>query len=97
MINILSLPFEYKQHQYKALVAIKKYLNHKEYRITIMNGELEKKFFGHHIIIEKSGRFIADRGAEDGDIQGLQDAIIQALTDHYEKLMVYEKGKFCNN
>ncbi len=48
MINILSLPFEYKEHQYKALVAIKKYLDHKEYRITIMNGELEKNLRTSH-------------------------------------------------
>lgn len=53
MTDILSLPFEYKQRTYTALIAVKKDKDHKEYRVTITNGELEKLLFGHHIIIEK--------------------------------------------
>jgi hypothetical protein len=52
---MFTLPFEYNGSNYSALVHEKYLANGKQYRITIMNGELEQLLFGNHILIEKDG------------------------------------------
>lgn len=59
---MFSITFKYKKSQYQALIrVIKEREQEKEYRVTIMNGELEMLLYGNHVLIEKNGRI---------DIQG---------------------------
>lgn len=52
---MFTISFNYDGNTYSALVHEKYSLNAKQYRITIMNGELEQLLFGNHILIEKDG------------------------------------------
>ena len=52
---MFTLPFEYNGKNYSALVQEKFLENGKEYRLTIMNGELESLLFGNHILVERNG------------------------------------------
>jgi hypothetical protein len=57
-MTMFSINFKYRNAHYKALIRVieptgKK---EKEYRITIMNGELEVLLYGNHILVEKNGK-----------------------------------------
>jgi hypothetical protein len=55
MGQILSLKFLYEEKEYYSLLRVKEKGNLKEYHITIMNGELESRLFGNHILTEADG------------------------------------------
>lgn len=82
MNNIITISFDYNRRVYAALVSIKKRPERTEYRITIMNGELEKLFFGHHILVENDGYFITDNRIENVAIKHLRETIIMALKNY---------------
>lgn len=54
-MKIATLTFEYNGTNYAALVNEKPLESGKEYRVTVMNGELEKLLYGDHVITEKNG------------------------------------------
>jgi len=57
MKKMFSISFNYRKSQYEALIrVIKEKDDRREYRITVMNGELEVLLFGHHMLIEENGR-----------------------------------------
>ena len=81
MIKLLSLEFEYQTAFYYALIRVKEGA-HREYHITVMNGELERLLYGNHIILEVNGRLQVDLPAEQ-NLQGrLKLAIAQALREY---------------
>ena len=57
-MTMFSISFKYKKSQYQALIRVIKEREEgeKEYRVTIMNGELEMLLYGNHILTEKNGR-----------------------------------------
>jgi hypothetical protein len=59
MAQILSIEFEYGQKLYFALVRIKD-KPPTEYHVTIMNGSLEQRLYGHHVFIEEDGELVMD-------------------------------------
>jgi hypothetical protein len=81
--SIISIEFEYRQKTYFALVRIKDKLPI-EYHVTIMNGPLEQRFYGHHIFIEEDGAFITDPLPENETGQ-LRHAVGMGLAKHYNK------------
>ncbi|OQP62252.1 hypothetical protein [Niastella populi] len=83
MIQIISIEFEYRQKTYYALVRIKE-RNTTEYHITIMNGPLEQKLYGHHVFIEEDGEFLLDP-IPDKECSELRQAVGRALCEHYNK------------
>jgi len=57
---MFSIKFEFRAHEYCALVRIKEKETKTEYHITVMNGELEKLLYGNHVLIPESGLFKSD-------------------------------------
>jgi lipopolysaccharide export LptBFGC system permease protein LptF len=85
MTPIISIEFEYRQKTYFALVRIKEQKNNTtEYHITIMNGMLEQRLYGHHIFIEEDGEFFIGPVPEKEAGQ-LRLAVGMALCKHYNK------------
>lgn len=95
MTDIVSLPFKYNERSYTALITIKKASDHTEYRVTVMNGELEKLLFGHHIIIGKNGHFLTGEVFENSATQQLRQAILGALTNHCDMRMNHRRQQAC--
>jgi len=75
---MITLSFQYNGNNYSALV-IEKFLdNRKEYRVTVMNGELEKLLFGNHILVERSGNILCPNSPKPEN-ETLVTQIIHAL------------------
>lgn len=79
MTDMFSIPFEYKNQSYTALVATKENPLSKEYRITIMNGELEQLLYGYHIFSSSNGKIFQENVSEDVTITELQNILILSL------------------
>lgn len=68
---MFSISFNYRESTYEALIrVIKEKGDRREYRITVMNGELEVLLFGHHMLVEENGQLnsltkgLSDEAAE---------------------------------
>ena len=55
MIKFLIVGFEFCENVYYSLIWCKKKKDCNEYKITVMNGDLEKLLYGNHIIKEENG------------------------------------------
>lgn len=55
MNKFLVIPFEFCQASYYSLIMCKTKSECTEYRITVMNGELEKLLCGNNVITEMNG------------------------------------------
>jgi hypothetical protein len=82
MIPIISIEFEYLNKTWFALVRIKGKEN--EYHVTIMNGPLEQRLYGHHIFMEEDGAIITDPLPENETGQ-LRQAVGMGLAKHFNK------------
>jgi hypothetical protein len=80
MDKITSLEFSYKSKMYYALVRTKPHERGKMHSITIMNGDLERLLYGHHVIIEKEGLFVSVSETTNKEIIELKQCIINALS-----------------
>lgn len=80
MNRFLVLGFEYNNNTEYCLVRYKKKSESNEYAITIMNGELEKLLFGHHIITEKDGFLLVEMSGNEQPYK-LKEEITNALGD----------------
>lgn len=78
MNRFLVLGFEYNNTIDYCLVRYKAKEDFNEYTITVMNGELEKLLFGHHIIAEKDGYLQVDVSGND-EQDKLKEQIVKAL------------------
>ncbi|MET0463104.1 MAG: hypothetical protein ABW007_08115 [Chitinophagaceae bacterium] len=71
---MFSITFNYRESQYEALIrVVKQKEDRKEYRITIMNGELEVLLYGHHLLKEENGKL-------DFSITGIPENIVELKT-----------------
>jgi hypothetical protein len=84
MEDIISIEFEYKEKTHFALVRIKEKKEHKEYHITIMNGELEQKLYGNHVFIDEDSWIVLSPVPENRTGQ-LRLAVGKALCKHFNK------------
>ncbi|MGN6418330.1 MAG: hypothetical protein ACTHMC_12610 [Pseudobacter sp.] len=84
MSDMLVFGFHYKERFYKAIANLWKKSTNGIYRITVMNGDLERLLFGNNIVSLKEGRFLATAGTNvaDMEIKQLQEALVIALNDH---------------
>ncbi len=78
MTNYFIVVFEYCEGLYKSLVHCKTKKTCKEYRITVMNGELEKLLYGNHFIKEINGRLQVEV-TENSTLDSLKASIAHAL------------------
>jgi len=84
MEPIIRIEFMYRQKTYFALVRIKDKHRYIEYHVTIMNGALEQKLYGHHIFVEEEGEFVIGPVPENEPGE-LRLAVGMALCRHYNK------------
>ena len=77
---MITLPFDYNGNRYSALVCEKVKEDSKEYRFTIMNGDLEKLLYGSHILVERNGE-IQPPQPLDEEKQPLVLQLIRALKE----------------
>ncbi|QEC40175.1 hypothetical protein [Pseudobacter ginsenosidimutans] len=82
MTDMLVFGFHYKQRFYKAIANIWKKSTNGLYRITVMNGDLEKLLFGNNILSLKDGRFLMEESIGDLEVRQLQQALVLGLNDH---------------
>lgn len=85
---MLTISFLYKGNRFMAVVREKYYINGKEYRVTVMNGELERMLFGDHIIKEVDGE-IAANPLLGGDKKELQESIVKALKERFSESRIF--------
>jgi hypothetical protein len=86
MGQILSLKFLYADVEYYSLLRVKERENRKEYHITIMNGELESRLFGNHIIAEVDGLIKVELPV-DRELARLKLQIAEELSKYLNKQM----------
>jgi hypothetical protein len=83
MLPIISIEFVYKTTTYYALIREKLNVPEKQYHITVMNGDLEKLLYGHHIILDKDGSLTSSTIITDPAVAELKECIINALSHYF--------------
>ncbi|WP_127126223.1 hypothetical protein [Pseudoflavitalea rhizosphaerae] len=86
MTDMLVFGFHYKQRFYKAIANIWKKSTNGLYRITVMNGDLERLLFGNNILSLKDGRFLMEDSIGDLEVRQLQQALMLGLNNHQRTL-----------
>jgi len=92
MDNIISVEFTYRSRMYYALVRTKEDGDKRLHSVTIMNGDLERLLYGHHVIVEKDGCFQSALPILNRQISELKETIIYALCRHVESRSCQEHG-----
>ncbi len=83
--RMISVGFTYPTKQHYALIRIQSVGNKKQYRITIMNGDLEKLLYGHHMIKEENGVLQEDDNEiTDPEIAALKRSIRISLSAYLQ-------------
>jgi hypothetical protein len=80
MNKFLVIPFEFRQASYYSLIMCKPKDDGTEYRITVMNGDLEKLLLGNNIIREINGYLHVETSKNDPQ-QHLKMEIAKSLVD----------------
>ncbi len=78
-MKTISLSFNFQGAPYEALARIKETTLTTEYHITVMNGELEKRLFGNHIIVAEEKGNLRIGPVTDSSIAELKCCIGEAL------------------
>jgi len=92
MGQILSLKFLFDEQEYYSLLRVKEKESRKEYHITIMNGELESRLFGNHIVSEVDGLLSVDLPV-DRELARLKLQIAEELSKYLNRQMVIHPCK----
>jgi hypothetical protein len=79
MGNLLTIGFDFQEHSYLSLVRVKEKEGFMEYQVTVMNGELEKQLYGHHILREINGFLHVIAPAIQENLRLLQYTIAKAI------------------
>jgi len=79
MDNITSLEFTYRSAVFYALLRTKVNEGKKHYYITVMNGDLERLLYGHHVICEDESNLWSVTDIADRNVAELKQCIIDAL------------------
>ena len=91
MDKIISLEFLYRSKMFYALVRTKPYEVGLMHTITVMNGDLERLLYGHHVIIEREGQFQSVTDTANKEIVELKQCIINALYQLIEEDSQFEQ------
>lgn len=88
LMKMFTLTFVYNGTAYSALVHEKYLTDGKQYRITVMNGDLEQLLFGNNILIEKDGKLCPVNDAKEEN-KNLIKQIINSLNKSLLSSAVY--------
>lgn len=90
---IWSLEFLFQEKTFFALVRVKHCESETLYHFTVMNGDLERTLFGHHIIAERNGQLDPGPSCNNKKVMELKDCVLAALRS---KLGLCEPGSTKN-
>ena len=82
---IISLGFDFKQEFHYVLITVKELKERIQYRLTVMNGELEKLLFDCNIVNEVNGELELDDCNGNKEKWLLKKQIIEALSNYTQK------------
>lgn len=85
LLNMIAVPFKYQSKDYCSLVRVKDKHKATEFHVTIMNGDLERQFYGNHIYTYENGVLQAHSHFEDQELSKLQEQIGWAIMDYLEQ------------
>ena len=85
MASIMSIAFKFKESFHYVLVSVKELNDKIQYRLTIMNGDLEKLLYDCNIINEVDGKLELDDCAGNLEKWKLKKQIVTALSEHLNK------------
>jgi len=77
--DILVVEFAYRLKTYFAMIRTKTIECEKRHYVTILNGELEQLYCGHHIIIDKEAILNSPREILNGHLLELNLSVTDAL------------------
>jgi hypothetical protein len=85
MFQIFMIDFEFEGVTYYALIRVQNRNQKQQYYVTVMNGNLERQLYGHHILTETNGTFAAQVPAS-GEVQKILSSVIGSIEKHREQL-----------
>ena len=85
MSMIISLGFDFKEEFHYVLITVKEIKERIQYRITVMNGELEQLLYGCNIVHEVNGELELDDCNGNKEKWLLKKQIIEALSRYTQK------------
>ena len=83
-MKMVAVPFLYKEQEYFSLVRVKPRWECIKLEVTIMNGDLERVFYGHHVFTSDGKDVKCDCQPVDSNVRELHSCILSAL-DYYFK------------
>jgi len=87
-MKTISFAFSFEGFPYEALARVKETTSNTEYHITVMNGELEKRLFGNHIIIEEEKGNLRIGPVTDTSIAALKCCVGEALKKQLQEEVI---------
>ena len=85
MSMIISLGFDFKEEFHYVLITVKELKERIQYRITVMNGELEQLLYDCNVVNEVNGELELDDCNGDKEKWLLKKQIIEALSKYTQK------------
>ena len=85
-LNMFTISFNYNGNEYNALVTEKIFENKRQYRVTIMNGDLEKLLHGNNVLIIDDTEN-AQSELPSGEKEKLLSQIRSALIKHFRPVV----------
>ena len=85
MASIVSIAFKFKESFHYVLVSVKELNDKIQYRLTIMNGDLEKLLYDCNTINEVNGQLELDDCGGNLEKWKLKKQIVLALSEHLNK------------
>lgn len=79
---MLVFGFHYKQRFYQAIANIWKKSTNGLYRITVMNGDLERLLFGNNIYCSRDEKFFLNDAEHNLELVQLHQVLVSALNNH---------------
>ena len=78
MSRMLTVGFDYKDNFYYSIILVKESAAETEYKITVMNGDLQSQLTGNNTIKQKDGQLDID-SKQCENLKPLKTKIAQAL------------------
>jgi hypothetical protein len=82
MASIFSIQIQYGGNSHYVLISSRMYNGNLQYRITVMNGELEKLIAGHNTIDVVNGKLVLDHCGGNKEVRDLKKQVVNALADY---------------
>ena len=92
MSMIISLGFDFKEEFHYVLITVKELKERIQYRITVMNGELEQLLYDCNVVNEVDGELELDDCNGNKEKWLLKKQIIEALSKYTQKKIRASSG-----